>query len=131
MIGALSESAIARTGVVLLLVPADPLRPRRADGHFAPEAAAARDAGHDVALVDHDALAEPDGAGRAAARIPDGGGAAVYRGWMLASGRYAALADALAAKGTTLRTSAVQYPVLESGSRAGCLGSPGTPGSQI
>jgi hypothetical protein len=95
--------------VVLLLVPADPLRPRRADGHFAAEAAAAREAGHDVALIDHDALAEPDGAGRAAARVPDGGGAAVYRGWMLASGQYAALADALAAKGVTLRTSAAQY----------------------
>jgi hypothetical protein len=84
--------------VVLLLVPADPLRPRRADEHFAAEAAAARDAGHDVALIDHDALAEPGGAGRAVARVPVGGGTAVYRGWMLASGRYAALADAVAAK---------------------------------
>jgi hypothetical protein len=94
---------------MLLLVPADPLRPRRADEHFAPEAAAARDAGHDVALVDHDALAGPDGAERAAARVPDGGGAAVYRGWMLAGGRYAALATALTAKRTHLRTSAAQY----------------------
>jgi hypothetical protein len=51
------------------------LRPRRADEHFAPEAAA-RDAGHDVALIDHDALAEPDEAERAADRVPDGGGAA-------------------------------------------------------
>jgi hypothetical protein len=109
VIGALSEQTIAHTGVVLLLVPADPLRPRRADEHFAPEAAAARDAGHDVALIDHDALAEPDGAERAAARVPEGGGAAVYRGWMLASGQYAALASALAAKGVTLRTSAEQY----------------------
>ena len=31
------------------------LRPRRPDGHFAPEAAAARAAGLDVALVGHDA----------------------------------------------------------------------------
>src|SRR5258707_10641161 len=67
------------------------------------------DAGHDVALIDHDALAEPGGADRAVARVPDGGGAAVYRGWMLASGRYAPLADALAVKGTDLRTSAAQY----------------------
>jgi hypothetical protein len=43
-IGALSEQAIAHTGVVLILVPADPLRPRRPDEHFAPEVAAARDA---------------------------------------------------------------------------------------
>ncbi len=90
-------------------MPSDPLRPSRADEHFAAEAAAARDAGHDVALIDHDALAEPGGAGRAAARVPRGGGAAVYRGWMLPSGRYAALADALAARGVTLRTSAAQY----------------------
>jgi hypothetical protein len=62
-----------------------------------------------VALIDHDALAEPDGAERAAARVPDGGGAAVYRGWMLASDQYAALASALAARGVTLRTSAEQY----------------------
>ena len=82
VIGSLSEPASAHTGVVLLLVPADPLRPAGADEHFAPEAAAARDACHDVALIDHDALAEPDGADRAVARVPDGGGAAVYRGWM-------------------------------------------------
>jgi hypothetical protein len=67
VIGSLSEPPIAHTGVVLLLVPADPLRPRRPDEHFAPEAAAARDVGHHVALVDHDALAEPDGADRAVA----------------------------------------------------------------
>ena len=109
MIGALSEPAVAHTGVVLLLVPADPLRPRRADEHFAPEAAATRDAGHDVALIDHDALAEPAGAERAVARVPDGGGAAVYRGWMPASAQYAALANALTAKGTDLRTSPAQY----------------------
>jgi hypothetical protein len=109
VIGALSELAVAHTGVVLLLVPADPLRPRRPDEHFAPEAAAARDSGHDVALIDHDVLAEPDGADRAVARVPDDGGAAVYRGWMLTSSQYAGLASALAARGTDLRTSAAQY----------------------
>jgi hypothetical protein len=109
VIGVLGQLAVAHTGVVLLLVPADPLRPRRADGHFAAEAAAARDAGHDVVLVDHEALAEPGGAGRAVARVRDGGGRAVYRGWMLASDRYAAFAEALTARGVTLRTSAGQY----------------------
>jgi hypothetical protein len=93
----------------MLLVPADPLRPRRPDGHFAAEAAAAAEAGVAVALVDHDALGEPDGAGRAVARVPAGGGAAIYRGWMLASARYAAFADVLAARGVTLRTSPAQY----------------------
>jgi hypothetical protein len=85
----------AHTGVMLLLVPADPLRPRRADEHFVAEAAAARAIGYDVALIDHDALTGPDGTERAAARVPDSG-VAVYRGWMmLASGQYAALADAV------------------------------------
>lgn len=94
---------------MLLLVPSDPLRSRRADEHFAAEAAAASALGCGVALVDHDALSEPGGAGQAAARVPEGGGAAVYRGWMLASGQYAALADAVTARGVTLRTSPARY----------------------
>jgi hypothetical protein len=94
---------------VLLLVPADPLRPRRADEHFAAEAAAARDAGIAVALIDHEALADSGGAQRAVARVPDADGAAVYRGWMMSSASYAALAGALAARGLRLRTGAAQY----------------------
>jgi hypothetical protein len=101
--------AAAHTGVVLLLVPADPLRPRRADEHFAAEAAAARDAGVTVAFIDHDALADPGGGGPAVARVPDADAVAVYRGWMLRAAQYAELADALAARGVMLRTSAVQY----------------------
>jgi hypothetical protein len=97
------------TLVVLLLVPADPLRPRRADDHFAAEAAAARDADIAVALLDHDSLADPGGAQRAVARVPDAGGAAVYRGRMMSSASYAALAEALSARGVTLRTGAAQY----------------------
>jgi hypothetical protein len=102
-------AAVAHTGVVLLLVPADPLRPRRPDEHFAAEATAARDAGVAVALIDHDALTGPDGPGGAVDRVPDGGGVAVYRGWMLSTSQYAALADAAAAKGVALRTSPIHY----------------------
>jgi hypothetical protein len=76
-----------------LIVPADPLRPRRADEHFAAEAAAARAAGVAVALVDHDRLARGE-----AVDLPSGG---VYRGWMLRSEHYALL--------TGMRTSAEQY----------------------
>jgi hypothetical protein len=101
-------AADGHNGVMLLLVPADPLRPRHADGHFAAEAAAAREAGHDVALIDHDALAHTGAAARAVARVPENGGAAVYRGWMFASGQYAALAGAAAARGVILRTSPAQ-----------------------
>jgi ATP-grasp domain, R2K clade family 3 len=99
---------------MLLLVPADPLRPRRVDEHFAAEAAAARDAGVTVALIDHDALAGPGDAERAVARVPRGDGdgdgvVAVYRGWMLSGRQYEAFADALADQGVALRTSTAQY----------------------
>lgn len=95
-------------GAVMLLVPADVLQPGRPDEHFAPEAAAARDAGIPVALVDHDALQQPDSADRAVARVT-ATGQAVYRGWMLRSEKYAAFAAALARRGVTLCTSPVQY----------------------
>jgi hypothetical protein len=94
---------------MMLLVPADPLRPRRPDEHFAVEARAAREVGLDVAVVDHDALVRGDDPTRAVSAVPSAGGPAVYRGWMLAAPRYAALADALAGRGVTLRTSAEQY----------------------
>ncbi|MFI7542101.1 ATP-grasp domain-containing protein [Actinoplanes sp. NPDC049599] len=94
----------------MILVPSDVVRPRRVDEHFAAEAAAARQAGWVVALVDHDALAGGGGgdADAAVARVPAGDGA-VYRGWMLGAGQYAAMAGALARRGVTLRTGPAQY----------------------
>ena len=93
---------------MILLVPADVLDPRRADEHFAEEARAARAAGYDVALVDHDALARGDDPRRAVARVP-ACTSAVYRGWMLRSRPYAAFAAALTDCGSRLRTDADQY----------------------
>ncbi|GIF66542.1 hypothetical protein Ais01nite_45770 [Asanoa ishikariensis] len=93
---------------MILLVPGDPLRPRRPDEHFAPEAAAARVAGLDVAVVDHDALTR-GGAGRAVGAVPAGSGVAVYRGWMLRGPEYAAFAESLAVRGVRLRTTAEEY----------------------
>ncbi|MEU4774073.1 ATP-grasp domain-containing protein [Micromonospora sp. NPDC023644] len=93
---------------MLLIVPADPLRPRRPDAHFAPEARAAQDVGVAVAVVDHDELARGDDLPRAVARVAVEG-VAVYRGWMLRSERYAAFAESLARRGVTLRTSGEQY----------------------
>ncbi|WP_306212110.1 ATP-grasp domain-containing protein [Actinoplanes sp. RD1] len=93
---------------MMLLVPGDPLRPRRPDEHFAAEAAAAREAGLTVAVIDHDALAGGGDAAAAVARVPAGPDA-VYRGWMLRSSQYAAFAAALADRGVTLRTSPEQY----------------------
>jgi hypothetical protein len=102
---------------MLLIVPADPLNPRRVDAHFAPEAVAARDLGIPVALVDHDALAAGRDPARAVARVPAaeagtveaGTVEAVYRGWMLRSEQYAALDVALRARGVVLRTTSEQY----------------------
>ncbi len=96
---------------MLLLLPSDPLHPRRADEHFRDEATAARDLGHDVVLVDHDALCRVDGAAEAVARLALQGSAkdAVYRGWMLRSDQYATFEAALAERGVTLRTNAQQY----------------------
>ncbi|HEV2891243.1 MAG TPA: ATP-grasp domain-containing protein [Frankiaceae bacterium] len=93
---------------MMLLVPSDPLRPRRPDEHFADEYAAARDAGLDVALVDHDALAAGADPDAAVARVPESDDA-VYRGWMLRSERYASFAAALARRGVTMRTGAEAF----------------------
>lgn len=91
-----------------MLVPSDVFCSRRPDEHFAAEADAARDAGLDVALVDHDALTRTDDARHAVARVP-GGGTALYRGWMLTSAQYAAFDAALANRDVTLRTTPEQY----------------------
>jgi ATP-grasp domain, R2K clade family 3 len=95
----------------MLLVPADALTPRRPDEHFAGEADAARAAGLDVVLVDHDALTVGGDVRPAVARIPQSpaGAVAIYRGWMMTSGQYAMFADALTARNTMLRTSPAQY----------------------
>jgi ATP-grasp domain, R2K clade family 3 len=93
---------------VILLVPCDPLQPRRVDDHFAAEADAARDAGWTVVLVDHDALQRPGGADPVIARVPAGGHAR-YRGWMLRSEQYTAFADALSRRDITLCASPAEY----------------------
>ncbi|WP_433537828.1 ATP-grasp domain-containing protein [Micromonospora sp. CA-249363] len=93
---------------MILLVPANPLRPRQPDEHFAAEAHAARAAGLDVAVVDHDALVRGGDARRAVASV-SGSDTAMYRGWMLRSEQYAGLADALAERGVVLRTDGAQY----------------------
>jgi hypothetical protein len=91
-----------------MLFPTDPLRPRKVDPHFEPESVAARQHGHDVALVDVEALVGGDTAG-AVRGVSTAGREVVYRGWMLSSDRYAAMAAALAGRKVELRTSAEQY----------------------
>lgn len=93
---------------VSLLMCSDPLRPTRCEPHFALQAAAAREAGAQVALIDHDALL----AGRAdeaVRRVPRDIGAAWYRGWMIPAAAYADLETALAVRDVRLCTSALMY----------------------
>ncbi|MFF0412177.1 ATP-grasp domain-containing protein [Kitasatospora sp. NPDC004745] len=94
--------------VPAILLPADPLNPRRPDPHFAWEARLLRESGGEHHLVDHDALL----AGRAeeaVLRVPRGSGPLWYRGWMLPSARYAEFSAALTARGGHLLTSAAGY----------------------
>ncbi|MEV7772492.1 ATP-grasp domain-containing protein [Kitasatospora sp. NPDC086791] len=91
-----------------IILPADPLDPRRPDPHFVWEARLLRESGGEHHLVDHDALL----AGRAeeaVRRVPRGSGPLWYRGWMLPSARYADFAAALTARGGNLLTSAAGY----------------------
>ncbi|MFC0626805.1 ATP-grasp domain-containing protein [Kribbella deserti] len=88
---------------MLLLVPSDPLNPRKVDPHFQPQAAAAAQ----VARIDHDAVVRGEYA-EAVRGVPSSEDA-VYRGWMMTSGQYDGMARALATRGTTLRTSSEDY----------------------
>ncbi|MFJ6215328.1 ATP-grasp domain-containing protein [Streptomyces sp. NPDC092296] len=92
----------------VILLPCDPLAPRRTEGHFAEEAEVTADLGGTTALLDHDALLAGDAAG-AVRRVPQGLGTAWYRGWMVPSAGYAALAGALAARGCTLLSTPAGY----------------------
>lgn len=99
---------------MIILVPCDPLAPRRPDEHFLPEATAAREAGHTVVLVDHDLLVAGDvdaavASIRGTVEAQDASALAVYRGWMVTSDTYAHLSDALSLRGVTLRTTPEQF----------------------
>lgn len=95
----------------MLLIPCDPVHPRKPDDHFAEEAAAARELGIRIALIDHDALTRPGGAADAVKRVAQSEPVSevVYRGWMLRSEQYEMFAEALADKHVTLRTRPAQY----------------------
>ncbi|MFD8756411.1 ATP-grasp domain-containing protein [Kitasatospora sp. NPDC059577] len=94
--------------VPAIILPADPLNPRRPDPHFAWEARLLRESGGEHHLVDHDALLAGR-AGEAVRWVPRDSGPLWYRGWMLPSARYADFAAALTARGGNLLTSAPGY----------------------
>ncbi|PJN22895.1 ATP-grasp domain-containing protein [Kitasatospora sp. CB02891] len=91
-----------------VILPSDPLLPRRTDPHFAWEAGLIRAAGGRPALLDHDALLAGD-VEAAVRRVPAGSGGLWYRGWMIPVARYAALAEALADRGCNLLTGSGEY----------------------
>lgn len=86
------------------LIPWDPLKTRRADEHFAPEADAATGLGFGVHLTDHDAIVGGD-IDTALRGISGTGAELVYRGWMIPPTRYRVLGEALHERGVELRTS--------------------------
>ncbi|KJK58958.1 ATP-grasp domain-containing protein [Saccharothrix sp. ST-888] len=92
----------------VILLPSDPLTPRRPDPHFVWEAQLVRELGGEYVLVDHDALLAGE-AGAAVRRVPEAYGPLWYRGWMVPVPAYAALAAALAARGCSLLTSPAAY----------------------
>lgn len=94
--------------MAFVLFPCDPSRPRAPDPAFAREVVAAAAAGLRVGVIDHDEAARGDAA-RAAASAPAGPARAVYRGWMLPPARYAALHEALVARGLAPLTSPEAY----------------------
>lgn len=91
-----------------LLFPRDVINPKLVDEHFRPEATAARDLGHDVALIDHDALVKGD-LGEALRGLRDEGAPLIYRGWMVQPNRYSELESALKARNRVLRTGAASF----------------------
>lgn len=84
-----------------VLFCADPLDARRPDALYADEADAAQSVGFARSLIDYEALVGGDAA-RAVARVTPDAGLSLYRGWMLRPAQYAALYDALAARGIYL-----------------------------
>ncbi|MCG6496200.1 ATP-grasp domain-containing protein [Kitasatospora sp. A2-31] len=88
--------------------PADPLHPRRPDPHFAWEARKLRELGGEPYLLDHDALLAGE-AEEAVRLVPRDCGPLWYRGWMIPSADYAALARTLSDRGANLLTSAPAY----------------------
>lgn len=94
---------------VVHLYPADPLKPRSVDAHFAPEAEALREAGGATRVVNVDALERHNGDPVLPWIAFDEPTLLIYRGWMMSSDNYAELNEYAALKGGVLRTSPSQY----------------------
>ncbi len=94
-----------------LLFCSDPLDVRRTDSAYEVEAAAARELGIDISLINFEALVYDEDAGKAIQRVapPDHPCMGVFRGWMLTPHRYRHLYEALAERGIELINSPDAY----------------------
>jgi hypothetical protein len=90
---------------MLIVFPAHPVTPKRADPAFEVEADAARAAGFAVGF----ASLEIHFGGAVCLRVPNGSGDALYRGWMLRVEDYARLEHALAERGYHLVNTTATY----------------------
>lgn len=90
-----------------LLVPCDPLTQTRPDEHFAPEADAAKRAGWNVVLIDHDAVLHGGGTVLRRQQLVEED--AVYRGWMVPSKLYAWLWSSMLERGVYMTTTPDKY----------------------
>lgn len=80
---------------VKLLFPCDPLSPAEPDPAFAEEVEAIKELDIPYGLLDLEALFGGS-ASRAVRRVGEGGQPLLYRGWMIPTGRYVELAEAVA-----------------------------------
>lgn len=97
---------------MMILFPADPLAPRSPDSAYEDEVRAAESLGIAHGIVNFEALVDENDAHRAVRSVAGRAGEpewAVYRGWMLRPERYAALYDALAARGVRLLNDPAAY----------------------
>jgi hypothetical protein len=94
--------------MTVVLFPSQPFSPREIDADFESEQLAARSAGLATALVDHTRVTE-GAVAAAVARVAEGQGTALYRGWMLKPRQYEAMFAELEARGVSLVNTPEQY----------------------
>lgn len=94
--------------MTLFIFPRDIFNPRSVDEEFSADAKMARQAGHQIALLDHEALRE--GKVNTSTFLPHVGSQnVVYRGWMLKADEYELLYSSMLAVGITMNTNPYQY----------------------